>query len=292
MVSVSRILTHAEFSKMTAYRVMASNKAEKKKVKVQLLAHIQEFYGEKWNRLKEETRSAVDMLAWFATERGFSFPSSAYLSSRYKLSERTIRRIVGDLRASGDVQVVYRRNPKGNGWKNPVILFTNHPYFSYWKNLLNLPDVQTDVQTENAEKPAVPMDKGPKEVPTFSLPIKTFKRDDMKQSLLKNLQEKGKQIIPQIIHYTLNELIRISEKKTIVLPDRYLLKSYLSNLTLYENGKEYQITKSHRRKTHPVHKEVVPQWMRDDNQEKKEPEISPEEVEKRAQWLEEYLANI
>ncbi|UAK18108.1 helix-turn-helix domain-containing protein [Sporolactobacillus terrae] len=291
MVSVSRILTHAEFSKMTAYRVMANNKAEKKTVKAQLLEHIQEFYGEKWNRLKEETRSAVDMLVWFATERGFSFPSSAYLANRYRLSERTIRRIVGDLRDSGDVLVVYRRNPKGNGWKNPVLLFTKHPYFSHWKNLLNLPDVQTNVQTNNAEKSVVSTDEGSKKIPTFPLPIKISKRDDMKYSLLKNLQEKGKQIIPQIIHYTLNELIRISEKKTIVLPDRYLLKSYLSNLTLYENGKEYQITKSYRRKTHSVHKEVIPQWMRDDKQEKKEPEISPEEVKKRAQWLEEYLAN-
>lgn len=68
------------------------------------------------------------------------------------------------LQAAGILYVVYRRNPKGNSKKNPVILFKHHQYFAYWVRLLNL-----DVADKNSETLGEASDKTTRKVATIHI---------------------------------------------------------------------------------------------------------------------------
>ena len=150
IMSISRIITTHEFNQMQSYKLLVDNHEKKQAIKVKLLQPIREHFADKWFRMKKETRKAIDYIAWFASERGFAFPSYEHIAEKYNLSTRTLERAVSDLKAAGILYVVYRRNPSGNSKKNPVILFKNHQYFSYWVNLLNL-DVEDHVGEGNRE---------------------------------------------------------------------------------------------------------------------------------------------
>lgn len=154
------------FNQMVSYKPYTENQSQSKKMKFTLLDEIKDFFSDKWNRLKNGTRSVVDMMAFLSTERGFVYASQLYLGERYEVSDRTIRRVVSDLEKAGLIYTVYRRHSKGNSKGKPIYLFTKHPYFTYWIELLGL-DVLEHVQEETSENTYIPILEGKKTVSTY-----------------------------------------------------------------------------------------------------------------------------
>lgn len=163
-----------QFHQMISYHPYVTTGKEKKKVKYSLLDRIQEVLGDKWNRFKEGTRQAFDMICFLGTELGFFYAGDEYLAERHDISDRTIRNRLKELEELGQVIKVHRRTKHCNGRGKPIYLFVNHPYFQYWVELLgiNLEEFQTDFQTENAENLCESKDQGRKNFLTYSLPKK------------------------------------------------------------------------------------------------------------------------
>lgn len=182
-MAVSRIVTIDEFNQMRNHKVYTENHDQQQSLKLQLLEKVKAAYGERYWPLKEGTRKAIDMLCWFASERGFVFAKDKYLSDRYGVSDRTIRNVLKELREAGVIFTVYRRPSNQNHRTAPVHLFTAHPYFEYWKNLLDLGDFQSHFQSEIAETPCESKEEQPKIVPTLYLSfnkhlLKTLRKQD------------------------------------------------------------------------------------------------------------------
>jgi hypothetical protein len=150
-MTVSRIVTHEEFIHMTNYQSYAERAHQKKEMKKILLGKVMKTYGDTFYRLKEGTRKAIDMLCFFAAERGFVYASDQYLGERYEVSDRTVRNILAMLRKKGLIVTVYRGLSNHNGRGCPMHLFVDHPYFENWNNYLNLEDFREDFQSQNAE---------------------------------------------------------------------------------------------------------------------------------------------
>lgn len=176
-MTVSKIVSNQEFKQMDSYKLYAKNEQQKKAVKKMLLAHVKEAYGDVYYDLKQGTRDAIDMMCWFAAERGYVYAGAEYLANRYGISARTIGRVAKILRDVGLIITVYRKAKKGNGRGCPMHLFVDHPYFAYWTSFLQLDfqrDVQTNVQTENEGIPCESKEEPKKNVPTYYLTLNTF----------------------------------------------------------------------------------------------------------------------
>ncbi|MCP3764897.1 helix-turn-helix domain-containing protein [Domibacillus sp. A3M-37] len=183
-MTVSRIVTTDEFKQMMSYKVCAENHNQQQSLKLQLLKEVEAVYGERYWSLKEGTRKAIDMLCWFASERGFVFAKDEYLANRYGVSAKTIRNVLKKLREEGVIFTVYRRPSNQNCRTAPVHLFKTHPYFKYWENMLDLRDFQNDFQNETAEKPCESKEEQPKKAPTKYL--------SFNKNLLKILRKKDR----------------------------------------------------------------------------------------------------
>jgi hypothetical protein len=165
-MTVSTIISLAEFKAMSNYTPYAKNHQEQQSAKLILLKSVQAAYGERFYRLKEGTRKAIDMMCWFAAEKGFFFASDSYLAERYGVSGKTIRNISKQLRDQGLIYTIYRRSSTQNGRSAPIHLLTEHPYFYHWKETFNLKDFQADFQAENDEIPCESKGEQPKKVST------------------------------------------------------------------------------------------------------------------------------
>ncbi len=189
-MSTTRILTTEEFDYMKNYQSFIENRSQHQSMKRKLLKEIINLYGEKFYRLHEGTRKALDRLCWFAAEKGFCFPGSTYLGKTYEKSKGTIDRHLKELRKQGQIITVYRRCPRNNGKGNPVHLFANHPYFNHWVKYLQLDleaDVEADVKTENAEIAWESKSKETKKQSTYNLSLKDLNkyiRNDVNFKLL------------------------------------------------------------------------------------------------------------
>jgi DNA-binding transcriptional ArsR family regulator len=133
-----RILTSDEYYEMHITKSVVHNREEHQSMKLRLLQNVKKAYGDKWNRLKPETRKAIDRLAWFAADKGYAFPHDDTLADTYNISPRTVRSAIKTLRDAGLVYVVYFRAKKGNGRRGHVLLFTEHPLFERWATFLQL----------------------------------------------------------------------------------------------------------------------------------------------------------
>ena len=100
---------------MLSYRPYVENKADKKQVKYMLLDEIQNAMGDKWYRLKDDTRQAIDMICFLSTELGFFYASAEYLAEKHSISARTMRYVFKELEKIGQVVTLHRRNRKCNG---------------------------------------------------------------------------------------------------------------------------------------------------------------------------------
>jgi len=175
-MTVSRIITHEEFLHMTNYQSYAERSHQKKEMKKILLEKVMRTYGDTFYRLKEGTRKAIDMLCFFAAERGFVYASDQYLGERYEVSDRTVRNVLAMLRKKGLIVTVYRGLSNHNGRGCPMHLFVDHPYFKNWNNYLNLEDFQEDCQSENAETACGSKDSEEKKDSTNNLTINSLNK--------------------------------------------------------------------------------------------------------------------
>ena len=175
-MTVSKLISTDEFKKMISHEVYAENHKQQQDMKLILLKAVKEVYGERYLRLKESTRNAIDMMCWFASERGFFFAKDTYFADRYDVSSKTIRNIAKELREAGVLFTIYRRSSTQNGRGPAVHLFVDHPYYAHWMKLLNLKEFQTDCQAENAETPCESKDESEKKDATSYITLlKSFK---------------------------------------------------------------------------------------------------------------------
>ncbi|GAB1768917.1 transcriptional regulator [Priestia megaterium] len=178
-MSTTRMLTTEEFDYMKKYQSFTENRSQHQSMKRKLLREIINLYGEKFYRLHEGTRKALDRLCWFAAEKGFCFPGSTYLGKTYEKSKGTIDRHLKELRKQGQIITVYRRCPLNNGKGNPVHLFVNHPYFNHWVKYLQLDlesNVEADVKAENTEITWESKSEKTKKQSTYNLSLKDLNK--------------------------------------------------------------------------------------------------------------------
>lgn len=183
-----RIVSQHEFSQMMSYKRFAENQSQQQKEKKRLRELVQESIGDKYYRLKEGTKQAIDMMCWFAAERGFVFAGDEYLADRHEISDRTVRNVAKELRNLGLIVTVYRKSTKHNGRGCPIHLFVDHPYFEYWTSYFNL-HFQADFQAENAEIPYESKDEQQKNNSTYNLTKRSLlnkKRKDCNKQLDSN----------------------------------------------------------------------------------------------------------
>lgn len=231
------------FNQMISYRPHTNNQLESKNMKFSLLDDIKDFFSDKWDRLKNGTRSAIDMMAFLSTERGFVYASQQYLGDRYGVSDRTIRRIANELEKAGLIYIVYRRHSKGNSKGKPIYLFTQHPYFEYWATLLNL-EVHDHVQEEKRETLWEIMDEDQKKLPTYIYQSKQERNinignDRIAQYIFNRVQDSVKQgtKIKYLSSY-INKIVRSLEKQALYDENMKQMKAkkdnetYLSNLAI------------------------------------------------------------
>lgn len=145
------MIEHSVFRQMLAYKPYVSYQADKQRLKTKFKQGIIDFYQDKWYRLKEGTRAAVDFVLFSGCTLGFSYVSQEYLAQN-GISERTIRRIMSELQSAGIIAIAYRRNGRFNMCKKPVYFIVKHPYFEFWKTLIGIDDQSCnllDSQVEN-----------------------------------------------------------------------------------------------------------------------------------------------
>ncbi|MFE4047044.1 MULTISPECIES: transcriptional regulator [unclassified Priestia] len=206
-MATTRMLTTEEFDYMKSYQSFTENRSQHQSMKRKLLKEIINLYGEKFYRLHEGTRKALDRLCWFAAEKGFCFPGSTYLGKTYEKSKGTIDRHLKELRKQGQIVTVYRRCPRNNGKGNPVHLFVNHPYFSYWVKYLQLDlesNVEADVKTENNENTWESKNKDTKKQSTYNLSLK-----DLNKYIRNNVNYKlSSDYVPSFIPTAFKDAVR------------------------------------------------------------------------------------
>ncbi|KMY52547.1 hypothetical protein AC623_20645 [Bacillus sp. FJAT-27231] len=175
-------LTNDEFQFLQQYKPYATNHAQQQKQKLNLLDKVIATYKDTFYNLKKTTRQTIEMICWFAAEKGYCFAKDDYFSDRFNVSSKTVRNIFKKLRDNGIIQTVYRHSTKQNGLGAPVHLFVAHPYFSVWMEKFNLTNCQTDCQAENAEIPCDTKHSGTKKVSTKNISIS--------KKLFKNIRKK------------------------------------------------------------------------------------------------------
>ena len=177
-MSVNRMISNPEFDQMMSREEYAKNRREQQDMKGILLEVVKNAYGDSYDRKKQATKNAIDMMCWLAADRGFFFIEDKTLAERYGVTDRTIRDIERTLREKNVIVTVYRRSSKQNGLGNQVHLFVDHPYFDYWVNLLQLdeffPQFQPNFQPESLEKPCESKEEPQKNVSTYNLTLNNF----------------------------------------------------------------------------------------------------------------------
>jgi hypothetical protein len=203
-MTVSKIVSIQEFKQMKSYKSYAKNQSQQQTEKKRLLKLVQESYGDKYYRLKKGTKEAIDMMCWFAVERGFVYAGDVYLADRYDVSDRTIRNVAKELRKMGRIVTVYRRSTKHNGRGCPIHLFVDHPYFEYWTSFFDL-QFQANFQAENVEKPYESKDKEQKKDSTYNLTNKSFIYNKRKESPT----YLDYQYVPSVVPKAFTEAVRL-----------------------------------------------------------------------------------
>lgn len=206
---------------MKSYDPYTENQMQSKNVKFKLLKDIKEYLSDKWLRLKNGTRSAIDMMAFLSAERGFVYASQLYLSERYGVSDRTIRRVVKDLVEAGLIYIVYQRCKKSNAKGKPIYLFANHPYFTIWADLLNI-NVHNHVQEETPQKLDLSMVEEQKQIATNKDLLKqesnnNINENDITKYIMYKIKDatKNKQIVIKYVSSYVGKILRSLEKQAL-----------------------------------------------------------------------------
>ena len=147
------IIEHHQFKQILQYRPAVTDETDRNNLKMTMLRSIIHSIGEKWARMKDETKSALEYLCFLSIERGFVFAGSHHVGERYDIDSRTVRRYILLLEQKGVIRRIWRSSTRQNGRGKAVIFFTIHPYYTkYWKELFfSHHDDQAHVQAENVE---------------------------------------------------------------------------------------------------------------------------------------------
>ena len=147
-------------------------------LKYQVLDGFEEALGDKWYRLKDETRYVLDEVAFLGKDAGFIYARPCHFEDTCNVSERTFRNNMSELEQLGKVVKLHQRSSKCNGRGTPIYLLVDHPLFAYWIDCLGLEEkieqmflnFQTEFQTEEAGKPCESKRQGSQKVSTYALP--------------------------------------------------------------------------------------------------------------------------
>ncbi|MGG1215872.1 hypothetical protein ABE236_00105 [Priestia endophytica] len=195
-----------DFTRMQNYKSYTKTSSEQKQMKYKLLSIVESAFGDSYARLKPETRDAIDMICFLATEKGFVYAKDSYFAKEHNISTRTIRRVMKTLEDASRIVKAHRSSSKHNGRGAAVYFFVDHPCFTHWQQYFGF-DVQADVQAENAEIPCESKDEEAKKVSTYYLPNNYIKDHFMSKTIP---FIKG---VPKLINQTFKDLFKDSLKE-------------------------------------------------------------------------------
>ncbi|MGQ3380921.1 hypothetical protein ACT6P6_22975 [Priestia endophytica] len=193
-----------DFARMQNYESYTRTQHEQKQMKYKLLSIVESVFGDSYTRLKPETRDAIDMICFLATDKGFVYAKDTYFAEKHDISARTIRRVMKTLEEAGKIVKAHRSSSKHNGRGAAVYFFVNHPYFAHWTTYFGF-DVQADVQAENAEIPCESKGEESKKVSTYSLPKNTYIKNHFMYKTIPFI--KG---VPKLINQTFKDVFKDS----------------------------------------------------------------------------------
>lgn len=147
------IIEHHQFKQILHYHPAVTLEEDRNGIKMTMLRSIISAIGEKWARMKDETKSALEYLCFLSIERGFVYAGSYHVGERYDIDSRTVRRYLLFLEQKGVIKRLWRSSTRQNGRGKAVIFFTSHPYFEkYWEKLFfSQCHDQSHVQAESVE---------------------------------------------------------------------------------------------------------------------------------------------
>ncbi|MFC4182361.1 hypothetical protein [Saccharococcus thermophilus] len=147
------IIEHQQFKQILQYRPAVTSEADRNRLKMDMLHSIISALGEKWHRMKQETKSALEYLCFLSIERGFVYAGSYHVGERYDIDSSTVRRYISFLEKKGVIKRLWRSSIRQNGRGKAVIFFTSHPYYTkYWQTLFFSHDgEQAHAQAESVE---------------------------------------------------------------------------------------------------------------------------------------------
>ncbi|MCY8231701.1 HTH domain-containing protein [Priestia endophytica] len=193
-----------DFARMQNYESYTRTQNEQKQMKYKLLSIIESVFGDSYARLKPETRDAIDMICFLATDKGFVYAKDTYFAEKHDVSARTIRRVMKTLEEAGKIVKAHRSSSKHNGRGAAVYFFVNHPCFAHWKTYFGF-DVQADVQADNAEIPCGSKGEEAKKVSTYSLPENHYIKNHCMYNTIPFI--KG---VPKLINQTFKDVFKDS----------------------------------------------------------------------------------
>jgi len=127
------IIEHDTFKQILQYRPAVTSETDRNTLKMTMLRSIIHAIGEKWARMKDETKSALEYLCFLSIERGFVYAGSEHVAERYDIDSSTVRRYIAFLEKKGVIKRLWRSSTKHNGRGKAVIFLTAHPYYvKYW----------------------------------------------------------------------------------------------------------------------------------------------------------------
>jgi hypothetical protein len=142
------IIEHDRFKLITTYEQAVKGLAARNHLKMEMLNSIITVIGEKWNRMKQDTKSALEYICFLSIERGFAYSGSQHVSERYDIDSSTVRRYLCHLEKEGCIRRIWRSSTKHNGRGQAVIFFTIHPYYQkHWESMF-FSDEETQVNTQ------------------------------------------------------------------------------------------------------------------------------------------------
>ena len=148
------IIEHDQFEQINSYNPAVRGLAARNHLKMEMLNSIISVIGEKWTRMKQETKSALEQLCFLSIERGFVYCSPEYVGERHNVNSNTMRGYYAQLEKMGVLKRKWRSSTKHNGRGCVILFFTIHPYYEkYWSNQFFLDgEMNAEMKAQSSNK--------------------------------------------------------------------------------------------------------------------------------------------